>query len=113
MLITFKSAAAADVLMFGESARALFQVLGKDSSTAQGIITVEQLPEAISRLEKAIEEDKARHDDGQTDGENDADADESKPRGIGAPVSFAQRAWPLLEMMQYALKEGKPVTWGT
>ena len=111
MLITFKSAAAADVLMFGESARAIFQVLGKDANAAQGIITVEQLPEAIARLQKAIDEDKAQRDSESED--DDGEADESKPRGIGAPVSFAQRAWPLLDMLQYALKEDKPVTWGT
>ena len=111
MLITFKSAAAADVLMFGESARAIFQVLGKDANAAQGIITVEQLPEAIARLQKAIDEDKAQRDSESED--DDGEVDESKPRGIGAPVSFAQRAWPLLDMLQYALKEDKPVTWGT
>jgi hypothetical protein len=32
---------------------------------------------------------------------------------MAAPVSFHQRAWPLLEMLEYSLKEGKPVTWGT
>lgn len=113
MLITFKSAAAADVLMFGESARVIFQVLGKDANAAQGIITVQQLPDAIARLEKAIEEDKARRDADPDDDDPGPDADDAKPRGIGAPVSFAQRAWPLLEMLQYALEEGKPVTWGT
>lgn len=111
MLITFKSAAAADVLMFGESARGIFQVLGKDANAAQGIITVQQLPDAIARLQKAIDEDKARRDTEPEDA--DGEVDESKPRGIGAPVSFAQRAWPLLDMLQYALKEDKPVTWGT
>ncbi len=111
MLITFKSAAAADVLMFDESARALFQVLGKDASAAQGIITVEHLPDAIAQLQKAIDEDKARRDKEPED--SDEEVDESKPRGVGAPVSFAQRAWPLLEMLQYALNEKKPVTWGT
>ena len=113
MLVTFKSAAAADVLMFGESARGLFQVLGKDTSAAQGIITVQQLPDAIARLERAIEEDKARDETDAAQDDNGDEADEGKPRGIGAPVSFAQRAWPLLEMMQLSLNESKPVTWGT
>jgi len=107
MLITFKSGAAADVIMFGDAARSLLQVLGKDPNDATGIVTVEQLPGAIAALKAAIEENKHAHDDGKDD-----EADEETPKGMGAPVSFAQRAWPLLDMLEYSLKEHKPVTWG-
>jgi len=109
MLITFQSAAAADVIMFGDVAQRLLTVLGKDTSSNTGIVTVEQLPAAIAALRKAIDDDKHRHSkDDATD-----DDDQEAPRGMAAPVSFYQRAWPLLEMLEYAQKEGKPVTWGT
>jgi len=110
MLITFQSAAAADVIMFGDVAKRLLKVLGKDTNDTQGIVTVEQLPGAIAALQQAIDEDKHHHSDAATE---DSDDDEEAPRGMAAPVSFYQRAWPVLEMLQFAQKEGKPVTWGT
>ena len=55
MLVTFKSRAGADVIMFGDAARRLIEVLGKDAGDARGIVTVEQLPSAIARLQSAID----------------------------------------------------------
>lgn len=110
MLFVFKSEATADVIMFGDVAKKLIAIIGKDPNDAKGIVTVEQLPEAIRRLRAAIDEDKARQ---ATHGE-DADEEEVAPenKGMGAPVGLAQRAWPLLELMQTAQKEGVPVVWG-
>ena len=57
MLVTFKSKASADVIMFGEQAARLIELLGKGTdSTAKGIVTVEQLPGAIAALQAAIAE---------------------------------------------------------
>ncbi|MCB1961010.1 MAG: DUF1840 domain-containing protein [Rhodocyclaceae bacterium] len=108
MLITFKSAASADVIMFGDAAKALLQTLEKNPDASQGIITVEQLPAAIERLDRAIAQDKARHEHAAREPADD-DAPQS---GMAAPVNFTQRAWPLLEMLQLAQAEAKPVTWG-
>ncbi|QID16446.1 DUF1840 domain-containing protein [Nitrogeniibacter mangrovi] len=108
MLITFKSAAAADVIMFGDAAKRLLHLLGKDPGAATGIFTVEQLPAAIDTLRTAIDADKAQQHEYEAD-----DADPADDQGMAAPVRLAQRAWPLLEMLEYARDEGKPVTWGT
>lgn len=110
MLITFKSAAGADVIMFGDIAKKLVAILGKDPQDGKGIVTVEQLPDAIARLRAAIDEDKARH----AGHAQDEDEDEPDPerRGMAAPVSLAQRAWPLLDLLQLSQKEGVPVVWG-
>jgi hypothetical protein len=108
MLITFKSAAAADVIMFGDTAKMMLAALGKDINATTGILTVEQLPGAIAALRKAIEQDKHRHHQDEVHAE-----EEPAERGMAAPVNFYQRAWPLLEMCEYAQQEGKPVTWGT
>lgn len=110
MLITFKSAAGADVLMFGEPARAILKIIGKDPDDAKGIVTVEQLPDAISRLRGAIDADKARHTE-PSEAEEEA-AKESGQTGMAAPVSLAQRAYPLLALLEDSLKEKAPVTWG-
>jgi hypothetical protein len=106
MIITFRSAAAGDVIMFGDVAKRMMELMGK-RVTDEGIVTVEQLPEAIAGLRAAIAEDKARHAGVQDEDDGDA------PSGGAQPgVSTAQRAVPLLELLEWAQKKGKPVTWG-
>jgi hypothetical protein len=104
MIITFRSAAAGDVIMFGDVAKRMMELMGK-RVTDEGIVTLEQLPDAIAGLRAAIAEDKARRAGLQDD-------DEDQPSGTPAGVSTAQRAVPLLELLEWAQKKGKPVTWG-
>ncbi len=114
MLYTFKSAASADVLMLGEAAKKLIAIMGKDPADTQGIVTVAQMPEAIARLEAAIEEDRRRRaeQERQRD-EADEEADKEAGRtGMNAAVGLAQRAWPLLNMLEQSLREDTPVIWG-
>lgn len=110
MLVTFKSDAAADVIMLGEPAKKLIAILGKDPDDGKGIVTVAQLPDAIARLKAAVEEDKARRAH-PTPEEEEAAIEQGKT-GMAAPVGLAQRAWPLLDMLEYSQKEGVPVVWG-
>ena len=110
MLTTFKSAACADILMFGQVAGELLKIAGKDGEATTGIITVAQLPEAIARLKAAIEADRARKEPSP---EDDEAAQEAGKTGMAAPVSLAQRAFPLLSRMEESLKDDTPVTWGT
>lgn len=110
MLIVFKSDAAADVIMFGDVAKKLIAAMGKDAADAKGIVTVEQLPEAAARLRALIEEEKARAA-AQTE-EDEEEAREAGRSGMAAPVNLAQRAWPLLEMLEFSIKDGVPVVWG-
>lgn len=110
MLVTFKSAASADVIMFGAVAQTLIDILGKTSGEGSGIVTVAQLPEAITRLKRAIEEDRARQAERPRD--EDAEGHEAGRSAMVAPVSLAQRAWPLLNMLEAALREKEPVVWG-
>lgn len=102
MLITFKTRAAGDVIMFGKVAGQLLTILGKDGDEQRGIITVAQLPDAIARLEKMIDEDKKRQAD---------QSDESSERGIMEPVALWQRAAPLLDQFRHALREEQVVIW--
>lgn len=105
MLIVFKSAASGDIITFEKNAREMLAVLGKDRDEGKGIVTVDQLPAAIDRLKQAIAEDSARHA---------AAPDDETPAasGAGDGVSFHQRAVPLLDMLERALKDAVPVTWG-
>ena len=105
MLITFKSPASGDVIMFEKNGKEMLTVLGKDPADPKGIFTVEQLPAAIATLKDAIAADKARQAE-----KAEADETEAKPGGGG--VSFFQRAVPLLEILERSLKDKHPVTWG-
>ena len=106
MLITFRSDAEAEVLMLGEHAQVVLELLGKDPASPEGIITVAQLPEAIRTLQEAIAHDRAA---ARSDDADDQDAD--TPGGMAAPVALAARAWPLLNMLQASERDSVPVIW--
>ena len=108
-MIIFRSQAAADIMMFDDVAKRMMELMGKEPSE-RGIITVDQLPEAIARLKAAIAEDHARH---QGEQEEDRPQTETVPGGARrAYVALAQRAVPLMQMLEYSLKADKPVLWG-
>lgn len=102
-MFVFRSEVAPDIMMFGEVAKRLLEIIGKEAG-ARGVITVEQLPEAIARLRAAIAEDRARH---RPEGKDDEDAGPEGPR-----VSLAQRAIPFVEQLELSLARKKPVMWG-
>ena len=103
MLIIFKSSASADVVIFEENAKQILSVIGNDLATAQGIITVERLPDAISKIKAAIANDKLIPSK-QKKPEEEAES--------GQDVSFSQRALPFLELLESSLEEKMPITWG-
>ncbi|MDO8300788.1 DUF1840 domain-containing protein [Lacisediminimonas sp.] len=113
MLVTFKSKAAADVLMYKEHAKRMLDLLGKDIE--RGVISTAETGPAIARLEQEIAEIRAhatteeiRHDVEihQIPGQEDHEHEPSQP------VSFATRVYPLLEMLRAAHREGHNVAWG-
>ena len=109
MIVTFKSPASGDVIMFGDVAHRMMEIMGKEAGD-KGIVTVEQLPDAIARLRAAIAADKAQHA-----GKADEDLPQSEAADGGGKrdyVSLAQRAAPLLELREWSLKKEKPVVWG-
>ncbi|MDR2000486.1 MAG: DUF1840 domain-containing protein, partial [Zoogloeaceae bacterium] len=57
-MIVFRSDAAADIMMFDDVAKRMMEIIGRAFSQ-RGIITVEQLPEAIAKLRAAATEDRA------------------------------------------------------
>ena len=114
MLITFKSKAYPNVMMYQEHAKRILELLNKDADAERGVITAEEAKHAVTVLESEIEESrkhqatdemeqdvKAHHGDNQ-DGEHDA---------IEA-VTFSTRAYPLLEMLRAARDQGGDILWG-
>ena len=97
MLITLKSSSSGDVIMLEPSGKQVLELMGKDVSVSQGIITIDQLPGAIAALKLA------------------AQADEATAAGSNANhgIRLFQRAPPILELLERSLKDKAPVTWGT
>lgn len=107
-LVIFRSKVAADITMFADNARRIFEVIGRPES-ARGVITAEQVPDALQRLTAAVDQDRAQHRAASADAAND----EPEGKGMQARgVTFAQRAFPLIEMLRAAQKKEADVTWG-
>jgi hypothetical protein len=113
MLITFKSKAAADVVMYKEHAKRILDLVGKD--VKQGVFTAAETGPAIAVLENEIAQ--SRMHSAAEDVKHDVEAHhgaagddrEHEPAQI---VSFATRVYPLLEMLRAAQKGNHVVAWG-
>jgi hypothetical protein len=113
MLVKFRSKAAAEVTMYEEHAKRILDLLHKD--VKMGVITSAEAPGAIARLEEEIAESKKhpmseemQHDVTTHHGEQ-GDDNEHEPAAF---VSFATRAYPLLEMLRAAEAGKNDVMWG-
>jgi hypothetical protein len=112
MLVTFKSKAAAEVLMYEEHAKRILDLLGKD--VKRGVITAAETGAAIARLEAEIEQSKLHSASENIQRDIDAHhgaGDDNDHEPVSA-VSFATRSYPLLEMLRAAQKNGQVVAWG-
>lgn len=108
MLITFRSEASGDVMMFGEVAKQMLKIIGKEP-VGKGIITAVQLPNAIAALKDAIAADNAT---GSEPADRDLPGTEAEEEDGGSLfVSTSHRAYPLLELLEWSLKDQKPVFW--
>ena len=113
MLITFKSKAASDVVMYKDHAKRILDLFHKDAT--RGIITAAETADAVAILEQEIADNRAhsaseevRQDIIAHHGEQ-GDDHEHEPAQY---VSFSTRAYPLLEMLRAAKATGKDVMWG-
>ncbi len=107
-LVIFRSKSAADITMFAENARRIFEIIGRPESP-RGAITAEQVPDALQRLTAAVEQEKGQQSAAPAREESEA----SRTHGAQARgVTFSQRAFPLIEMLRAAQKKNADVTWG-
>ena len=109
MLITFKSKAAADIIMYEVHAKRMLDLLGKD--VKRGIITAAETGAAIAKLEAEIELE--RQHEAELAATSDAEAEEEDHKILAANhVSFSARAFPLLDMLRAAHAQGRDIMWG-
>ena len=104
MIYKDKSQAAADVIMLQINAEQMLTIIGKEAS-AQGIVTVAQIPAAIAALEAAV----AAHEAPQSTGNT---ADTAQDDVVGDSVMLRQRAAPFIELLRSSAEAGKGVVWG-
>lgn len=107
-MITFRSEVGPDVMMFDAIAQRMMTLMDKEHS-ARGVISVEQLPAAIAALKDAIAADRAAQRAAPAAADTE---DDDAAVAAAAPVSLAQRATPLVELLEISLAREKPVTWG-
>lgn len=113
MLITFKSKAAADVVMYKTHAKRILDLFHKDA--VRGVITAAEAENAVIVLEQEIAENKrhsAAEDVKQDVVVHHSDDNNDHEHEAAQHVSFATRAYPLLEMLRAAKVAGKDVMWG-
>jgi len=106
MLITFKSHAAQDLIMMKDLALTLLGIIGKHMGE-RGVITTEELPRAIQKLEAAVQDARKVHPAEPSvhpGGSGDEEQEE--------PLHLGQRAYPFLDMLRASQKEGTNVMWG-
>ena len=100
MLVTFSSKAWADITMFGDVAIHLLKLMGH-SGTVPGALLADDVPDALTKLKAAIETEK------KTAEAQAGKDDESEEQTVGLAV----RAYPLIELLSAAEKEGCDVMW--
>lgn len=100
MLITFKSSAGSNIVMFEKNGEEILRIVGKSAGDAQGILTVEQMPAALAALQEACAADKARLLDREQASRNEIE------------IGLSQRAVPLVQLIERSLQENAPITWG-
>ncbi|CAH0151185.1 hypothetical protein SRABI118_00519 [Massilia sp. Bi118] len=112
MLITFKSKAYPNVLMYQEHAQRILDLLDKDPE--RGVITAAEAPKAVQLLEHEIDESR-RHqatDEVEQDVKAHAGDVEDTDHEPAEAVTFSTRAYPLLEMLRAARDQGSDILWG-
>jgi hypothetical protein len=94
--------------MFAQHALDVLRAAGRDYDTLpeRGVITAEQLDEAIAGIEKAMAQDTSSPYSNEDDEENDV-----KTHPVSRPVGFRQRAFPVLAMLRVCKEHNADVTW--
>jgi len=100
MLVQFDSDVGG-LTMLGDTAVQLLQLMGH-SGTVPSAILSRDIPAAVEKLERALAQSSAAAPTGNADGGDN----EREPR-----VSLRQRAFPFIQLLKAAAKQGCDLTW--
>ena len=104
MIYKFKSQADADVIMLESNGDQMLTIIGRQPS-AQGIVTVAQIPAAIAALEAAVIAHEAAEPVVN-------DLPSIEPAASVDHVRLRARAGPFIELLRSSQMAGKDVVWG-
>ncbi len=102
MLVTFTCKAYADITLFGNVAVSLLRLMGH-SGTVPGALLATEVPQALERPRAGIA---AHGDTPAPGGDGDSDREDDEP-----VVRLSQRALPLIELLEAAVKDECDVMW--
>jgi hypothetical protein len=119
MPVTFKSQAAADLVMLNASAEALLGMIGKTASEP-GILEPKDMAAALATLQAASHDAETGSEPAEPRalpvdklaGEQDDEPVARETAFADEPVTLRQRAWPLIRMIERAMAENRPIVWG-
>ncbi len=97
MLVTFSCKAYADITMLGDVAVSLLKMMGH-SGSVPGALSADEVPGALQRLRNALTR-LGRQEDDKNDDEEEVS------------VSLAQRAFPLIQLLEAAVQAETHVMW--
>ncbi len=107
MIVTFRSKAHADIMMFGDIAISLLKLMGH-SGTVPSALLAEDVPAALERLKTAIAAHKATVEDESDSVQDDDDNDDDSGE---CTVNLAHRALPLIELLEASATAKCNVMW--
>ena len=110
-LVVFRSKAAGEIFMFAETARRILDIIGKPEAP-RGVISAEQIDDALARLTAAVEEEKEQIRQAREQVEDAQRSGEPAAGDAARSITLGQRAFPLIEMLRAAQKKRVDVTWG-
>ena len=102
MLITFHTQSYADITLFGDMGKQLIELMGH-TPTVPGAILAEDLPTALARLRAGVASPSTQ---ATVSDKSDAREDDKE-----RPVSLANRALPLIQLLEAAAKDKENVMW--
>jgi hypothetical protein len=105
MLVTFSTKSHADITMFDHVAEALLRLMGQ-SGSVPGAILAADIPPALARLKEAIAESGSQPGPAAPGTPAEVHDEEAPP-----PVSLRQRAYPLIGLLEAAVRAQTDVTW--
>jgi hypothetical protein len=114
MLITFKTKAYPNVMMYQEHAKRILELINKDADAERGVITAGEAAQAVVVLEREIEESRKHQATDEMEQDVKAhhgDNEDGEHQTIEA-VTFSTRAYPLLEMLRAARDQNSDILWG-
>ena len=109
MLYIFRSRDCADIIMLEPNGRRLLEFIGKEPA-AKGIITPQQMPQAVLAMRQAIDMEEQASNDARKRGAGEPGRDAGVASAQG--VTLKQRLLPMIEMMGRCTKAQRDITWG-